>query len=195
MKELPLAVMFKDDKKRLLIGYDNQSKKFFLVDLTDRISSNTILIMYYLGLAIYSYISNISFVEKFINMSLNVSTWLSIFVAIVFALYRSWNFYKSFNIRLSNAEEYEIENIQQTIYGIENANQGFWFSIAKSVLVFALVLFMIYLPSQKTFISNYCFVVAISDMLYTLIISDIYRRFKLKKYLQMKLDLKQNSKI
>lgn len=172
-----------------------KAKNFFLVDLTDRISSNTILIMYYLGLAIYSYISNISFVKKFINMPLNVSTWLSIFVAIVFALYRSWNFYKSFNIRLSNAEEYEIENIQQTIYGIENANQGFWFSIAKSVLVFALVLFMIYLPSQKTFISNYCFVVAISDMLYTLIISDIYRRFKLKKYLQMKLDLKQNSKI
>lgn len=192
MKELPLAVMFKDDKKRLLISYDNQSKKFFLVDLTDRISSNTILIMYYLGLAIYSYISNISFVKKFINMPLNVSTWLSIFVAIAFALYRSWNFYKSFNIRLSNAEEYEIENIQQTIYGIENANQGFWFSIAKSVLVFALVLFMIYLPSQKTFISNYCFVVASSDMLYTLIISDIYRRFKLKGRLQVKLDKKQN---
>ena len=178
MKELPLAVMFKDDKKRLLISYDNQSKKFFLVDLTDRISSNTILIMYYLGLAIYSYISNISFVKKFINMPLNVSTWLSIFVAIAFALYRSWNFYKSFNIRLSNAEEYEIENIQQTI--------------SKSVLVFALVLFMIYLPSQKTFISNYCFVVASSDMLYTLIISDIYRRFKLKGRLQVKLDKKQN---
>lgn len=29
MKELLLAVMFKDDKKRLLISYDNQSKKFF----------------------------------------------------------------------------------------------------------------------------------------------------------------------
>lgn len=29
MKELPLAVMFKDDKKRLLISYDSQSKKIF----------------------------------------------------------------------------------------------------------------------------------------------------------------------